>query len=93
MHSTADETRLAPATVDQLLLAGLREHGGEISEGDLTDRLQIRYHTSPAERRDSLSRLVERGLVSRRTAARLNREHPLFDPIELELFQAIGGEA
>ncbi len=84
--------RLAPSTLDAVILGGLRLLRSPVEDGELPDRLGIRYATLPKDRQDSLDRLVAGGLVSRRVVRKLHRERPLFDFIEITIYQAIGGE-
>jgi hypothetical protein len=83
---------MAASTLDAVILSGLRIARGPVEDGAIPDRIGIRYSTLPGERQASLDRLVALGLVSRRVVRKLHRERPLFDFIEITVYQAIGGE-
>lgn len=85
-------TRLAPETLDRLILAGLRMERGPVDEAAIPDLCRLRYHSLPQERQDSLDRLVAGGLVSRRVVRTPHPERPLFDWIQTTVYQAIGGD-
>lgn len=89
--SRAYSATLAPATIDTLILAGLRGARGPVEEGEIPDRCHIRYQTLPAERTASLDRLVGRGLVVRQEARKLHPSRPLLEWTEVILYRATEG--
>lgn len=80
-------SRLAPRTIDKLILAGLRMTRKPVTIAGFWRAYLLPQGLTETERTESLARLVARGLVTRRQVP-LHQEHPLFSDV-VTVYEAV----
>ncbi len=85
-------TGLAPATIDRLILAGLKQHRVPIEEAEIPSVCRLDRDRHVFERKESLQRLVAAGLVACQTLKLLDHQRPLLFHREVTIYWATGGD-
>lgn len=82
---------LAPATLDHVILSGLRAAGRPVAAGDVARACNLDPDRGVTDRAQALARLINRGLIVRRVYRTLDARQPLFAWVETTVYEAIGG--
>lgn len=83
---------LAPATLDRVILAGLRQSPKPLEEGEIPGACGLDGDTQVFDRRAALARLVAAGLVQSQPLKILDRERPLLSFRLVTIYWATGGD-